>query len=45
MEKVINSLDNLGLNEIEIKFIYKLTMLLALTESSSDHKICYLEIR
>ena len=46
MGKVINSLDTLGSVEIEIKLMtFKLTMLLALSESSRAHKICYLEIR
>ena len=40
-----NSFDTLDLNEAKLKLLtYKLTMLLALTESSKANEICYLEI-
>ena len=42
---IILLIDTLDLNEAKLKLLtYKLTMLLALTESSKANEICYLEI-
>ena len=46
VEKVLGVLNSLDSERIELKMLtYKMAVLLALTESSRAHEICYLDIR